>query len=331
MIKKISTLFIFFLFLLNFNLKAQVKIILDTDFGLAGDDLGALAMLHFYIDQQECEVLGIINATTDSFAVHAIDAINRFYFHPEIPIGTRKNKITVENDFFNRTIAEKFPNKIDYNSTPEAVELYRRILASQPDKSVTLVIISPMLNIQQLLQSKPDSLSPLNGMELVQQKVKEAVIMGGIFPTGENEWNFNADGKNVTRFVVEKLKVPLVFTGFEVGEKIKTAEVFNTSDKNTPLYQGFLFYSEHAPWMKENFNGKIQPNSSFDQTAVLYAVKGGVGKYWEKVGNGHCEVDENGNNRWIQDEDSNQTYLKLLIPGDEVAKIIDAAMLHKKK
>ncbi len=331
MMKKTSTLFIFFLFLLNFNLKAQVKIILDTDFGLSGDDLGALAMLHFYIDQQECEVLGIINATTDSFAVHAIDAINRFYFHPDIPIGTRKNKITVEKDFFNRAIAEKFPNKIDYNSTPEAAELYRRILASQPDKSVTLVIISPMLNIQQLLQSKPDTFSPLNGMELVQQKVKEAVIMGGIFPTGENEWNFSADGKNVTRFVVENLKVPLVFTGFELGEQIKTAEILNTSDKNTPLYQGFLFYSEHAPWMKENFTEKIQPNSSFDQTAVLYAVRGGVSDYWEKISGGYCEVDENGDDRWIAGKVTNQAYLKLLKSGAEIAKVIDAAMLHKNK
>ncbi len=307
---------------------AQVKIIVDTDFGLSGDDLGALSMLHYYIDKGDCELLGIMSATNDKYAVPAIDAFNRYYKHSNIPIGARKNKTDIEDGFYNRLIAATFPHELDFHDVPDVVDLYRKILTGQEDKSVTLVILGPMLNIKRLLESKPDTWSELNGLALVQKKVKEAVIMGGQFPEGKGEWNFKSDGPGVTRFVVQNLNVPIVFSGFEVGEVIKTGEILNEMDKNTPLYQGFLFYSEHAPWMKQNFKGKILPNSSFDQTAVLYAVNGGIVNYWEKINDGYCEVEENGDNRWIRGKDANQAYLKLIKPAKDLAKIIEAAMLH---
>lgn len=324
-------IFTFFLISNGIALQAQTKIIFDTDIGGDADDLGALVMLHNFIESGDCELLAVMNWGTDKFAVPAIDAINRFYLHPNIPIGTRKDKITTSDLQYNKVIADKFEYKLNYNDVPEATLLYRKILASSADSSITIVAVGPLLNIQRLIQSQPDSYSSLNGLELISKKVKEFVIMGGHFPKGKNEWNFNGNMPGVTKYVIEHLKTPIVFSGFELGEQIKTGEIFNGIDKHTPLYQGFFYYSGHAPWIKANFKGAILPNSSFDQTAVLYAVIGGVGAYWKKVEGGKCVVDEKGDNYWAKHEKSNHAYLKLKESPEKMAKIIDAIMLNRYK
>ncbi len=320
------------LFLWNVaGLHAQTKIIFDTDIGGDADDLGALVMLHNFIESGDCDLLAIMNWGTDKYAVPAIDAINRFYLHPNIPIGTRKDKLTTSDLQYNKVIADNFEHKLTYDDVPDATQLYRKILAASEDTSVTIVAVGPLLNIKRLIVSQPDSNSPLNGLELISKKVKEFVIMGGHFPKGKNEWNFNGNMPGITKFVIEHLETPIVFSGFELGEQIKTAEVFNEIDKNTPLYQGFLYYSGHAPWIKAKFNGAILPNSSFDQTAVLYAVIGGVGTYWKKIEGGKCVVEENGDNHWAKREKSNHAYLKLKESPKKMAQIIDAVMLNRFK
>jgi inosine-uridine nucleoside N-ribohydrolase len=308
---------------------AQPKIIFDTDIGGDADDLGAIAMLHNYVSHGDCELLAIMCWSNDEYAIPAIDAINRFYLHPNIPIGTRKDGTTNISTNYNQVIANNFEYKLTYNDVPDAVGLYRKILGSAADTSITIVTVGPLKNIERLLKSNPDQNSPLNGSDLISQKVKEFVIMGGKFPKGENEWNFDGNMPGVTKFVIDNLKVPIVFSGFELGVKIKTGAIFNEIDKETPLYQGFLYFSEHAPWMKDQFKGKILDNSTFDQTAVLYAVNGGVDVLWEKVTGGFCEADNTGGNRWVKRENSNHSYLKLIERTEFMELLIEAIMLNK--
>lgn len=319
------------LFFILFGLTSfsQPKIIFDTDIGGDADDLGALAMLHNYVKRGDCELLAIMLWTTDEYAVPAVDAINRFYLNPNIPIGTRKDPTYTSETNYNKVIADNFEHKQTYNDVPETVDLYRKILASAADTSITIVTVGPLLNIQRLLQSKADSHSPLNGSGLISKKVKEFVIMGGQFPKGDNEWNFNGNMPGVTKYVLENLKAPIVFSGFELGASIKSGAIFNNIDKETPLYQGFLYFSEHAPWMKDQFKGKILNNSTFDQTAVLYAVNGGVDVLWKKITGGYCEADDKGGNRWVKKKDSNHSYLKLIETPEFMAALIEAIMLNR--
>ena len=153
--------------------------------------------------------------------------------------------------------------------------------------------------------------------------------MGGQFPKGDNEWNFDGDMPGVTKFVLENINVPITFTGFELGSQIKTGEIFNHIDPETPLYKGFFYYSGHAPWIKADFKGKILPNSTFDQTAVLYAIKGGVGTYWDKIEGGICIADDEGRNKWSKSKISNHSYLKLKESPEVMATLIEVLMLNK--
>jgi len=322
----ISILIFVFIGLASFS---QPKIIFDTDIGGDADDLGALAMLHNYVKRGDCELLAIMIWSTDEYAVPAVDAINRFYLNPNISIGTRKDPTYTNETNYNKVIADNFEFKLTYNDVPETVDLYRKVLASAADTSIIVVTVGPLLNIQRLIQSKADKHSPLNGSELISKKVKEFVVMGGKFPKGDDEWNFNGNMPGVTKFVIENLKVPIVFTGFELGVQIQTAEIFNSIDKDTPLYQGFMHFSQHAVWMKDRFKGAILNNASYDQTAVLYAINGGVDVLWEKISGGYCEADEKGGNRWVKRQNTNHSYLKLIETPEFMATLIEAIMLDR--
>jgi inosine-uridine nucleoside N-ribohydrolase len=308
---------------------AQVKIIFDTDIGGDADDLGALVMLNNFMNHGECELMGVMCWSTEQYAVPAIDAVNRFYRHPDIPIGTRKGEIYHEDWNYTRPIADHFYHEHGPADVPDATVLYRRILAKSHNHSITLVTVGPLANIRNLIESLPDSISPLNGKELIEAKIREVVIMGGQFPSGENEWNFNGGMPGVTRFVLDNIKVPITFSGYEIGNIIKTGEVFNDIDPATPLYVGFLHFSRNAPWIKDFYQGRILDNSSYDQTAVLYAVRKGEGLYWDKVEGGYCDPDNNGGNTWVEGPVSNQSYLKLKMKPEEMAELIESIMLDE--
>jgi len=314
-------------FLLSTNLFAQKKIIFDTDFGGDADDLGALAMLHSFIDKEECDLLAIMCWSTEMYAISAMDAVNSFYKHPNIPMGTRKDSIQFVPWNYSKPIVDKFPHKKTHQNVLDATVLYRQILTKSADKDITIVTVGPLKNIQNLINSKPDSISEFTGKQLIEQKVKEFVIMGGKYPAGKWEWNFSGAMEGVTKFVIPEITVPITFSGFEVGLPIKTGKVFNKIDKNTPLYVGFLHFSNNAPWMKEYYNGKIIDNASFDQTAVLYAVRGGINEYWTKVSGSTCLPNEKGGNKWIKDMNSNHSYLKLKMDEEKLASIIESIML----
>jgi inosine-uridine nucleoside N-ribohydrolase len=326
---KIQKLLLPFFLLNSFIAFSQPKIIFDTDIGGDADDLGAIAMLHNYVSRGDCELLAVMCWSDDEYAVPAIDAINRFYLHPNIPIGVRKDGTSTSVTNYNQAIANNFEYKLTYNDVPETVDLYRKILSSAADTSITIITVGPLKNIQRLLQSKADKHSKLNGSELISKKVKEFVIMGGKFPKGDDEWNFNGNMPGVTKYVLSNLKVPVVFSGFELGVQIKTGAIFNEIDTETPLYKGFMYFSQHAPWIKDQYKGKILDNSTFDQTAVLYAVNGGVDVLWEKVTGGFCEADEKGGNKWVKRENSNHSYLKLIETPKFMALLIEAIMLNR--
>ena len=329
MYKRIIQSFVVILFVaLALNTTAQVKVIFDTDFGGDADDLGALCILHHFIDTRECDLLAVMVWSQEKYVVPAIDAINRFYEHPDIPIGVRKGTPFYEVWNYSKPIADSFPHQLDFNSAADATILYRQLLAKADDHSIVIVPVGPLANIQNLINSPADTISPLTGKELIHKKVKEFVVMGGQFPSGKDEWNFNGNMPGVTKYVFENIDVPVTFSGYEIGIAIQSGEVFNNIDHHTPLYVGFMHFSKNASWINQNFKGKILNNNTFDQTAVLYAVRKNKNHCWELVTDGICVPDEKGGNTWQLKENSNHAYLKLAKDPEEMAAYIESLMLH---
>ena len=161
--------------LLQSRFRDPVKIIFDSDMGPDYDDVGALTMLHAFADSGKAEILGTIASNKYSLVAPCLNVINTYYGRPQIPIGVPKThgvNIGCSQHWSDSLIAN-YPHSIKSNDqAQDAVSLYRKILASQPDTSVVIVTVGFLTNLNDLLLSGSDTFSPLSGKNLVQKKVK---------------------------------------------------------------------------------------------------------------------------------------------------------------
>ena len=182
--------YIIFIFLGALNIGfTQTKVILDTDPGSDPDDVGCMAMLHTMASLGECEILAIINSTNHKESSLSISAINQFFNRKAIPVGDYKGyseKIDATPMTYDYHLAKNYSRTLkDWEESLDGVALYREILASAKDTSITIVIIGTMHNFYGLLQSPSDDYSDKNGKDLVKEKVKLVVTMGGNFIDGK--------------------------------------------------------------------------------------------------------------------------------------------------
>ena len=208
-------------------------VILDTDIGSSTDDLIAMEMLYNYMDEGRCKLLGVVvDRMGEDYAALA-DVMNTYFGHGSIPIGVERGGIKNPSVFidyrelykhttekgelmFKRTIS-------DYSQLPNGWELYRRLLAAQPDHSVSICSTGLVSSLVQLLASEPDDISPLSGVELVSQKVKCLYLMAGVFTSSdEPDYNFLQDPTYAKLlFELWPRSVDVVFSPMEVGNEIE--------------------------------------------------------------------------------------------------------------
>ncbi|MEM9368928.1 MAG: hypothetical protein AAGD07_23295 [Planctomycetota bacterium] len=62
-----------------------------------------------------------------------------------------------------------------------AIQVIRRVLTNAADRSIAIVQVGLASNLADLIESPADSISPLNGRELVRQKVRLTSVMAGAF------------------------------------------------------------------------------------------------------------------------------------------------------
>ena len=320
-----STLIVFCFFWAStvhgFAQAPPAKVILDTDFGNDCDDTGALAILHHMAYAGEAEILAVMYPMPDNEGAAAVDAVNTYYNRPNIPIGTYKGKYQYKgkhNDFYNSRLAG-LPNDLKSGKdAPDALGLYRKILASQPDKSVTIVVVGPQRLVGDLLATAGDEFSPLIGNELVRQKVKALVCMGAEYPKGY-EWNIRI-APDAAKRVSEEWPTIVYYSGLEIGKSIMTGERLVTE---TPLSNPVRIAFETNPMVDS-----LKNRHSWDQTAVLFAVRG-IRDYWE-LREGSLVIDDDGNNTWLSDK-GNRYFLMPRKSDPEMKKIIEDMMVAPPK
>lgn len=155
------------------------RIIIDTDLSRWWDDTTALGIANVLQSQGKVNVLGIVSDIRNPVAVAAIDAIDTAYGHGDIPLGAvAHSDANTALHGYSDALARRLPHDVrNSDDVPEAVALYRRLLAQQPDQSVTIVSLGGYTNLAGLIASKA-------GRALVNEKVKRLVIMDGLFPGG---------------------------------------------------------------------------------------------------------------------------------------------------
>jgi len=299
--------------------QAPVPILFDTDFGPDYDDVGALAVLHALADSGEARILATVASTNYPLVGPAIDVVNTYYGHSDLPIGVAgEGGLSMGAwQHWPDTLVARFPHDLDPGEAPAAVEVYRSILSEQPNSSVTVVTVGFLTNLMHLLQSGPDSLSPLNGRELVEQKVARLVTMGGRFPEGR-EFNLHRDSV-ATQYVVDHWPTPILFSGFEIGWEILTGkELVAKRGPDNPVREAYRIAMAMS---EEDAEGR----KSWDQTAVLVAVRGAAPYFGTEPG--RILVDSTGYNRW-ESGDGPHMHLTKKMSFDSVEQVIEGLMMR---
>jgi beta-galactosidase/beta-glucuronidase/inosine-uridine nucleoside N-ribohydrolase len=290
-------------------LQAPLSIIFDTDMGNDIDDALALDMLFKYQDQKRANLLGVMLNKDYRHAPEFIDIMATWYGYPNIPIGVLKNGKTLSgnDNNYTKTVADKqengkplFKRTIqDYESLPQAVKLYRKLLSEQPDHSVTIVSVGFSTNLARLLDTPADEYSPLTGKELATAKVKLLSVMAGNFVEKTFvEYNVEID-KSSARKVFAEWPSPIIVSPFELGNTIhypgtSIENDFQWADHH-PMVEAYRAYGQ-SPYNR----------STWDLTAVLYAVEP---DFFHQSPLGVIRVDEEGHTLFQKDDNGKHRYL----------------------
>jgi hypothetical protein len=329
---------IFFAIELAANATEPVKIILDTDIASDCDDAGAVAMLNALAVNGEAEILAMMASTGGEWCAPALCAINTWYGREAISIGALHDPafwIGGDPDgqsgaynfvSYNHYLAQNFPTRIkNRDDVPEAWELYREILSEMPDSSVVINTIGPLVNLALLLDSRPDTHSPLGGRELVRAKVKQLVVAGGRNPVGTSS-NFSKAGAGVyAKRVIDEWPTSIVFVGNEIGGTVLTGW--------EPIADDEPINPAQAAYRKFHGGDGSKKRPSWDQAATLYAVRG-VGEFYEVIRDGYLACDPEGQTRWVtgSDGDKEHAYLRKVGNVDrELATTIESLMNQTSK
>jgi pyrimidine-specific ribonucleoside hydrolase len=299
-----------------------LHVIFDTDFGPDYDDVGAITLLHSFADSGLVNILATIGSSKYKNAAAAINVFNTYFNRPEIPVAVVRGDAVELGDkqHWTDTIISRYPHKIQSNvDVPDALELYRKILSSQPDHSVTIITVGFLTNLANLLRSSGDTWSSLNGYELVKKKVKNLVSMAGRFPSGR-EFNL-AEDVNASKKVLADWPTTILFSGFEIGQKIKTGLplIHDEQIQKSPVKDVFAIC---IPMAEEDSAGRM----SWDETAVLVAVTGWQEYYTLEKGN--CKINPDGFNEWQKDGETRAHLVEKQSP-QAVREIINQLLLHQ--
>ena len=278
------------------------RLILDTDMTFDVDDVGALAVLHALADEGQATILAVNFNEVHGSGASAIHAINTWYGRSDIPVGIYRGPFADPDASRYLDHVAAFPHRPTLDMAPDAVDVYRRVLMSQPDRSVTIVSVGFLNNLADLLRAEAD---------LVAEKVAKLVVMGGRHNDGFNL--VRHDLVETTQDVIENWPTPLAISDF--GGRVHTGASLQDTPRGNPVREAYY------RWFGDAFKGR----PSWDQVAVLYGVWG-AGDWFEDLAEGPASLP----NGYAWELRSGwRTYVGPTRSQDEFAGLIERLMVER--
>ncbi|HEY1784676.1 MAG TPA: GDSL-type esterase/lipase family protein [Pirellulales bacterium] len=291
-----------------------IPVIVDTDISSDCDDAGAVALLNTFMNQGEANLLACVanGHDRDLSCGAAIQAINAYYGHPNIPIGAYHGTIgfVTGSTYTQKTHQHFCPDFPTDDKLPAGVDVYRQALAGAADGTVVIVSLGFLQNLDDLLKSGPDAVSKLSGLDLVRKKVRQIVIMN--------------NQQKEDDFVLAHWPTEILWT-MEVGTHISTGKSLAGTPEENPVR---FIYGHHGD---DQHNSLRDGRQSWDLTASWLAVRG-PGELWDVASGGHWRVNtQAGGGQWVNGPATNQGYVMVRMPVPEVIRLIEAELSRPPK
>ena len=263
-------------------------VIFETDMGNDVDDALALDLLHKAVDYGQIKLLAVSCHKESPTACKFISVMNKWYGHPEVVVARATRCISNKKHPDFTSVVENAPKSLTRGiREPEnAVKMYRRVLASQPDKSVIIISVGFSTTLAELLDSAADEFSSLNGRELVEAKVKHTSIMAGSLRQRKRaEFNVFNDIP-AARKVFDKWPAPIALSPAELGSAVKYPATSITNDFTWAKWHPMV--EAYRAWKEMPYDRPM-----WDPTSVLYALQP-TSDMFIRSEEGRIDVDERG-------------------------------------
>ena len=240
------------------NTRKPIKILHGTDWWTDCDDVAALRLL---CRAHKAGAIQLQCVCADAVMEHTAASIDAFITDEgvQVPIGIDKNYYGNPERCRYQPLLAEYPHKITNDDCDDAYRVYRRALAQLDGKTDITEVGFPQI-IHQLMISGPDDISPLSGMELVEQKVNKIWLMAGRWDMENGkEYNiYNTEaGRLAADYIFRNSPVPVTCLGWEVGDTVITG----TKNKENDLLK-----------IAFDANGAHEGRSSWDPMLVLLAI-----------------------------------------------------------
>lgn len=274
--------------------------ILDQDFSNDPGDVGCLAVACAYHRLGHGQIVGLVVDTSNAYTPGAMDALATYLGVPGLPIGAIKRTLDPLTSDFPKVLYDNFPHTVGLTATvPNAVTVYRQLLAARTTRDLTIVSVGLLSNLNDLLRSPADTVSPLAGPDLIAAKCEQLIVMGAGFlgtPPAGHEWNIYQDPADASYVAANwPTSVPVVWAGHEVGNT-----VLNTTPTALPADHPIKM-----AYANSGYTAGSRP--AWDEMAVMVACEG-YGDY-DMVRGLNVINATNGNNTFTVDPAGPHWYL----------------------
>ncbi|MBE5761918.1 MAG: hypothetical protein E7334_07975 [Clostridiales bacterium] len=285
--------------------------IFGTDWWTDCDDCAALRIISRAHKRREINLLGIGIDAAMEYSLASVDGFLQKEGLFDIPIAIDINACDVlERTRYQKRLAGHAKRYHKNEDSCNPVRLYRYLTANAEGK-VDIIEVGFPQNIQAFMESGPDDISPLSGMELMREKVAHIWMMAGKWDEdGGSEYNFNCYERSriAGHVICNKCPVPITFLGWEVGINVISGSKLKEGDH---LYDAFCDHGSK--------NGR----HSWDPMLTLLALIGDperagydcvYGKAFvePETGKNHFTLDEKGSHRYVVKKYDNEYYSNMI-------------------
>jgi hypothetical protein len=245
----------------------------------------------------ECQLIGMDVASSNADAAGCLYAHLNAYGRTAIPVGA-SNAAGTSTSLYTTSVNTTYgvPGHQLQSDFPSTVVNDRTVLAASADNSVVFIVTCSLSSIVALLQSTADGISPLNGVDLVKQKVRAIFVVAGYWPSGPAVSDFGGGSGQITAsqnfLSLWPAQVPVIFNGIELGD------TWSVGQDGTALH---LDVNNPAKAAMTAYLGALSATSSrnaWSQTAILAAVRG-LSPYVYIADRGTAVIDGAGVTSWI--------------------------------
>ncbi len=303
-----------------------VSLIFDTDMGNDIDDALALGVIHALQTRGECRLLAVTSSKDNEFSAPFIDLVNTFYGRGDVPVGAVRDGKTPAPGKYIKPPAQardggalRYPHDLrSGKDAPEAVDVHRKVLAAQPDRSVVMVVVGFSTNIARLLDSPADRHSSMTGRQLVASKCRLLSIMAGTYTHQGKHKEYNVvKDLPAAQKVFADWPTPVVASGYEIGKAVLYPAVSIRRDfayvRHHPLREAYELYLK-MPYDRP----------TWDLTSVLYAVRPDRG-YFGLSGTGTIRITPEGFARFSPAPDGKRRYLT--VTPEQITRVREALVM----